>query len=96
MNSQKNTEQEWLTIFRTDEGNTWLHEELLDGRLRQGWGVPGLSLITEHGTPIDKREWEAAYRERTDWGDPSQKRFAILNRMLKLDDGNIIVMPVQV
>ena len=93
MNSQKNTEQEWLTIFRTDAGNAWLHEELLDGRLRQGWGVPGLSLITEHGTPVDKREWEAAYRERTDWGDPSQKRFAILNRMLKLDDGNIIVMP---
>ena len=93
MNSQKNTEREWFTIFRTYEGDTWLHEELRDGRLRQGWGVPGLSLIAGHDKPVDKREWEAAYRERTGWGDPSPKRFAILNRMLELDDGDIVVMP---
>ena len=93
MNSQKNTERKWFTIFRTHEGNAWLHEELLAGRLRQGWGVPGLSLIAGHDKPVDKRKWEAAYRKRTDWGDPSPKRFAILNRMLELDDGDIVVMP---
>lgn len=93
MNSQKNTEQKWLTIFRTDYGNKWLHEELRHGRLRQGWGVPGLSLIGERDKPVDKMEREAAYPERTGWGDPSQKRFAILKRMLELDDGNIVVMP---
>ena len=93
MNSQKNTEREWFTIFRTHEGDTWLHEELRDGRLRQGWGVPGLSLIAGHDKPVDKRGWEAAYREQTGWGDPSPKRFAILNRMLELDDGDIVVMP---
>lgn len=93
MDSQKHTERDWFTIFRTDEGSTWLYEELVDGRLRQGWGVPGLSLTTEHGTSIDKRDWEAAYRERTNWGNPSPKRFAILNNLLELDDGDIVVMP---
>ena len=93
MNSQKDTERKWFPIFRTHEGNAWLHEELLAGRLRQGWGVHGLSLITERDKPVDKKEWEAAYRERTDWGDPSPRRFAILKRMLELNDGDIVVMP---
>ena len=93
MDSQNHAEREWLTIFRTDEETAWLYKELVDGRLRQGWGAPGLSLTTGHDTPVDKREWEAAYRERTVWGNPSPRRFAILNRMLELDDGDIVVMP---
>ena len=93
MSSRGNREREWLTIFRTDEGNAWLCKELADGRLRQGWGAPGLGLRAANGALVDKREWEAAYRERTDWGEASPMRFAILSRMLELDDGDVVVMP---
>ena len=49
-------------IFRTDWNNvSWLNGELFNGRLRQGWGPPGLSLTTEDGQPLEKREWEAAH-----------------------------------
>ena len=94
MGLQTNAEPEWFTIFRTDEDNAaWLYKELFEGRLRQGWGAPGLGLTTADGEVIEKPEWESAYRERTDWGDPSPRRFAILRRMVELDDGDIVVMP---
>lgn len=93
MDLQKTTEREWLTIFRTDEGNEWLYEELTQGRLRQGWGAPGFSLMTPKGKPVEKTDWEATYRKRKDWGEPSPRRFAILNGMLYLNDGDYVVMP---
>ena len=94
MATQRSTEHQWFTIFRTDEDNAaWLYEELVDGCLRQGWGATGLGLLAENGGPVHKREWESAYQERTDWGAASPRRFAILSRMLELDDGDIVVMP---
>ena len=95
MNSQKSTEQKRFTIFRTDtdkENSKWLHEEVLRGRLRQGWGKRGLRLLTEHGAPIDKEEWETAYREVFE-KEASSKRFGILTKMLELRKGSIVVMP---
>lgn len=93
MNSRNNAKPEWFTIFRTNEGDEWLYEELLQGRLRQGWGAPGYNLITPSGKPVEKVDWEESYRRRSGWGDPSPMRFAILNRMLDLDDGDYIIMP---
>ena len=93
MDTQMNTERDWFTVFRTDQGNEWLYDELAEGRLRQGWGAPGLGLTTVDGEPVKKGDWEAAYRQREDWGDPSPRRFAILRRMLELDRGDIVVMP---
>ena len=93
MGSPRDAERDWFTIFRTDEGNTWLYEELASGRLRQGWGAPGLDLRGTNGAVVDKRDWEAAYGELADWGEASPMRFAILSRMLELDDGDIVVMP---
>ena len=93
MQTQKNTEREWLTIFRTDEGNEWLYEELTQGRLRQGWGAPGFSLFTPDGKPVEKMDWEASYRKRKGWGEPSPRRFSILYGMLYLEDGDYVVMP---
>lgn len=69
-----------------------LYRELRQGRLRQGWGISGLSLRNTDGNPVSKAEWESAHRQ-TDWGEPSQMRFAILNRMLELHEGDIVVVP---
>ena len=93
METQSNTGSDWLTVFRTDEGNAWLYDELAEGRLRQGWGAPGTSLVGAGGDPVGKAEWEAAHRAWKDWGDPSPRRFAILRRMLELSCGDIVVMP---
>ena len=40
-----NDSPDWFTIFRTDENDGWLYEELIAGRLRQGWGAPGFGLL---------------------------------------------------
>ena len=93
MQTQKTVERDWFTVFRTDEGNEGLRTELAAGRLRQGWGATGLGLVTEDGKPADKADWEAAHRAYRDWENPSPRRFAILRRMLKLDRGDIVVMP---
>lgn len=93
MAKQTNAERDWFTVFRTDAGNEWLWDELVDGQLRQGWGAPGLGLNTEVGDAVTKSDWETTYRGLADWGKPSPRRFAILRRMLELDRGDIVVMP---
>ena len=93
MEEQPNTERDWFTVLRTDEGNEWLRGELAEGRLRQGWGAPGLSLTSAAGNPVEKADWEAAHRRWANWGDPSPRRYAILRRMLELDRGDIVVVP---
>ena len=93
METQSNTGSDWLTVFRTDEGNAWLYDELAEGRLRQGWGAPGTSLVGAGGDRVGKAEWEAAHRAWKDSGDPSPRRFAILRRMLELSCGDTVVMP---
>lgn len=83
----------WFAVFRTDENCGWLYTELTEGRLRQGWGVPGLGLRTAGGGEVSKAEWADAYRAHTDWGNPSRMRFAILSRMIEMHEGDIVVVP---
>ena len=84
---------DWFAVFRTDETNVdWLYEEVLAGRLRQGWGAPGLALATVDRERIGKSAWEEAYRRV--WSEnPSPRRFAILSYMLDLNEGDIVVIP---
>ena len=84
---------DWFTIFRTDQKEVdWLFEELMAGRLRQGWGWYGLSLLTRDGKRIEKKDWEKAYRLHSK-EDLSPKRFAILSRMLDMEHGDLVVAP---
>ena len=91
----KNGQQipDWFAVFRTDESTVdWLYREVLAGRLRQGWGAPGLALITVDGERVEKSVWEEAYRRA--WPEnPSPRRFAILSYMLDLNKGDIVVVP---
>jgi hypothetical protein len=47
-----------VAIFWHDykDHHQWLREEFLDGRLRQGWGPPGSSLL-ENGSPVSLKTW---------------------------------------
>ena len=92
MAAERNESLDWFTIFRTDENDGWLYEELIAGRLRQGWGAPGLGLLDSDGARVEKTDWEQAYRLRWD-EDPSPRRFAILSRMLEMGSGDIVVVP---
>ncbi|MCY4406461.1 MAG: restriction endonuclease [Rhodospirillaceae bacterium] len=87
-----NDSPDWFTIFRTDENDGWLFEELIAGRLRQGWGAPGFGLLDPDGARVEKTDWEQAYRSHWN-GDPSPKRFAILSRMLEMGIGDVVVVP---
>ena len=93
MEETTSAERDWFTVFRTDEGNEWLRDELVAGRLRQGWGAPGLGLTSADGEWVSKSDWSVAHAAWRDWGAPSTLRFAILRRMLELDPGDIVVMP---
>ena len=92
MTARFDEQLDWFTIFRTDENDGWLYDELIEGRLRQGWGAPGLGFLTQDGARVEKEVWEQKYREHWD-EDPSPKRFAILSRMLDLNRGDIVVVP---
>ena len=81
-----------FTIFRTDENDGWLYEELIAGRLRQGWGAPGFSLLDPDGARVERTDWEQTYRSCWD-DDPSPRRFAILSRMLEIGRGDVVVVP---
>ena len=86
-------QHEWFTVFRTDENDGWLYSELVSGRLRQGWGAPGLALVKPDGQRVGKVDWEAAHKRHENWGNPSPMRFAILSRMLEVGPLDIVVVP---
>ena len=94
MDTNSKGKQAWFTVFRTDEQSVaWLYDELKCGRLRQGWGRDGLSLRTPDGEAVEKGAWEEAYRSLPGWGEPSPRRFAILQWMLEMEEGSIVVVP---
>lgn len=85
-----NESPDWFTIFRTEKNEGCLFEELIAGRLRQGWGARGLGLLDPDGARVEKTDWERAYRSCWD-EEPSPRRFAILIRMLEMARGDVVV-----
>ena len=90
-----------VVIFWTEakDNHAWQLSELHQGRLRQGWGVPGTQLV-ENGAALPYAEWArnfmAAGREY--WGespdpDYTRTRYSILSRMLPLKRGDLVVVP---
>ncbi len=88
-----NEELQWFTVFRTDDAKAdWLFQELTAGRLRQGWGAPGCALLTADRQRIEKPVFVERYR--TAFGEaPKRKTFAILTRMLDLNDQDVVIVP---
>ena len=83
-----------IAIFRVDDEQEWMYSEILDGRLRQGWGAPEFSLVDQNGKQVSKEKWETTYNQI--WEEPpSPRRYSILSRMLQLnvEDVDIVVVP---
>ncbi|QSZ27578.1 hypothetical protein ACETAC_01290 [Aceticella autotrophica] len=88
-------------IFRTDIKNrSKLYEELINGRLRQGWGIPGTSIVDKFGNIIDKNNWIENYKKSAKklWNvDITDKdaniRYDILSLMLQIKPNDVIIVP---
>lgn len=78
-------------VFRTSE-ESFVNDELKEGRLRQGWSPAGTSLLDCSGNQRSKEEWSSAYKK--EWGEePSRKRFSILRRMHDMKEGDFVLCP---
>ena len=77
----------------SDEVRTnYLYPELTEGRLRMGCGGEGMALKDRDGFITTKRQWEENYRRA--WREnPSPKRYSVLLRLLKIEQGDVVVMP---
>jgi len=84
----------------------WLSSEFLYGRLRQGWGPPGSSLL-ENGLRVPLEKWRTRYiegirkhwkkisdEEFNDYRAKCDRRFKILSTMTQLRPGDLIVVPL--
>ena len=83
----------------------FIREELKQGRLRQGWAPPGASLV-DNDVTVPQRVWEQRYAKSVieNWKaernspllDPRAKittRYRILSGMLRMDKGDVILVP---
>ncbi len=89
-----------MFVFRTyDREKEWLWKELRDGRLRQGWGVPGTALFIA-GEEVPKDEWIMKYNRAASeyWGDNensqfANKRYNILSIMKDINENSLLIIP---
>ena len=90
---KSNTKQSQIAISRPHKESTdWLHKQLKNGCLRQGWGWRGLDL-KESDKQINKKKWVDAYSNSNAGEAPTPRRFAILCTLLRLVKGDIVVVP---
>lgn len=88
-----------FVIRTSDEEKEWIWKEIQKGQLRQGWGISGIQLKEVRGN-VDKDKWINRYKENAlrYWNynatdQEAEKRYKILSKMLKLNKGDIIVVP---
>lgn len=95
--------QKRYVVIRTDaDEKAWIWEEIQAGRLRQGWGTPGMALVRDGGE-IPAGDWVTNYRASAQqyWPgtitppdeEESTARYRILARMMKLEREDVVVVP---
>ena len=66
-----------IVLFRAYKETDWLYSEMLEGRLRQGWGASGLSFLTPDGQKVCREAWNREYRNvearKKSFGEPWKK-----------------------
>jgi len=94
----------WHEHYRP-EYQKWLSKEFKSGRLRQGWGPRGSSLLGKNGSPVPLEQWRIGYfkgikdwncseEKRQDYRAKSDRRFEILSTMTEPKPGDLIVAPL--
>ena len=82
-----------------EEGRKRIWEELRAGKLRQGWGRSGMSLVDRAGVPLDEDDWVPRYisaAKKHGWGRQRERkartRHRLLSHMLEIRAGDIIAV----
>jgi hypothetical protein len=91
----------WLETSRKryqlpEPGRKALFQEMKKGRLRQGWGSEGMSLIDSNGRSLSRDEWVKNYLGRSNDEEEVRKarsHFRLLSAMLQIRPGDLIVVP---
>lgn len=90
-----------IWVFRqADEEREKLNDELEKGKLRQGWGIPGMELEV-NGEKVERKEWISKNINNEEiikqWGGISneslQKHYNLLRYLVEIKDGDLIVIP---
>jgi hypothetical protein len=79
-----------------EAGRKALFQEMKKGRLRQGWGRNGMSLLDTHGKPLSRDGWVKNYRTASGAGETVKKargHYRLLSPMLDIRPGDLIVVP---
>jgi Domain of unknown function (DUF3883) len=73
--------------------------EMMDGRIHQGWGSSGMSLLSPAGSALTREEWVPKYlaaAEKAGWGSLTEaeasRRYTNLFRMCLIQPGDLIVV----
>ncbi len=90
-----------IVVIRTDDNvKKWIWQELQNGKLRQGWGIPELQLMENDRRVVGLDVWKERYKNssREHWNHNPEdheaiKRYWILYPMVELKRGDVIVVP---
>lgn len=89
-----------MMVVRTyDDDKEWIWKGIKNGRLQQGWGIPGTRLTID-GEMVQVNDWIVNYQRSSiiHWEvevqkEEAEKRYWILYPMTELKQGDIIVVP---
>ncbi len=85
-----------------EEGRAFLWQELQQGRLRQGWGIPGMSLVDARHEAIARDRWVQNFRqaaEHAGWEPRARtvraaaRRHTLLSHMREIRRGALLLVP---
>ncbi len=80
-------------VFRIDYGECHdaLRKEILEGRLRQGWGADGMTVAW--GVEEYTKAWRTVWQESTADDGYIRRKYNNINIMREMTEGDIIVIP---
>lgn len=83
-----------------DEGRAFFWDEMKKGRLHQGWGIPGMSLLVATGSLASLEDWVPRYisaAKTAGWKNSTElkarTRYKLLSHMCAIRPGDLIVVP---
>ncbi len=80
-------------VFRIHDGQKfeYVRNEIINGRLRQGWGANGMSIL--EGFEKFNDSWDKIWGEGDTSKEQRQRKFNNLSKMSNISIGDIIVIP---
>jgi hypothetical protein len=82
------------------ERRQFFWSEMWNGRLHQGWGASGMTLLNSRGALIDRDVWVPQFlaaASRFGWNDQTEqtarRNYRLLSPLTRIGDGDLLVVP---